>query len=115
MLVGFSSVAGERGRSSNYIYGSAKAGFSQYLSGLRSRLEGKGVHVMTVLPGYVFTKMTKSMKLPNFLTAKPDGLATYLIKAIKKKKNIIYYLPIWKIIILIIRFIPEIIFKKLKF
>ena len=115
MLVGFSSVAGERGRSSNYIYGSAKAGFSQYLSGLRSRLEDKGVHVMTVLPGYVFTKMTKSMKLPNFLTAQPDGLATYLVKAIKKKKNTIYYLPIWKIIILIIKFIPEVIFKKLKF
>ena len=115
VLVGFSSVAGERGRSSNYIYGSAKAGFSQYLSGLRNRLENKGVHVITVLPGYVLTKMTKAMKLPNFLTAKPDKLAIYLIKAIKKKKNIIYYLPIWKIIILIIRFIPEIIFKKLKF
>ena len=74
MLVGFSSVAGERGRSSNYIYGSAKAGFSQYLSGLRSRLEGKGVHVMTVLPGYVFTKMTKSMKLQIFLLQNQMGL-----------------------------------------
>ena len=74
-LVGFSSVAGERGRSTNYIYGSAKAGFTEFLSGLRSRLESKGVHVMTVLPGYVSTKMTKMLKLLTFLTAKPDEIA----------------------------------------
>tara|TARA_Y100000591_G_C21794181_1_gene678357 strand:+ start:655 stop:1389 length:735 start_codon:yes stop_codon:yes gene_type:complete len=114
-LVGFSSVAGERGRSTNYIYGSAKAGFTEFLSGLRSRLESKGVHVMTVLPGYVSTKMTKMLKLPTFLTAKPDEIAISLLKALKKKKNIIYYLPIWRIIILFIKMIPEAIFKKLKF
>ena len=114
-LVGFSSVAGERGRSTNYIYGSAKAGFTEYLSGLRNRLENKGIHVMTVIPGYVSTKMTKMMKLPSFLTAKPDEIASYFVKALKKKKNIIYYLPVWRIIMIIIKIIPEAIFKKLKF
>ena len=114
-LVGFSSVAGERGRSTNYIYGSAKAGFTEFLSGLRNRLDNKGIHVMTVLPGYVTTKMTKILKLPSFLTARPDEIANYLLKALKKKKNIIYYLPIWRIIMIVIKMIPEAIFKKLKF
>lgn len=115
MLIGFSSVAGERGRLSNYIYGSSKAGFTEYLSGLRCRLDKKGVHVMTVLPGYVSTKMTRSMKLPNFLTAQTNELANYLLKAIKKKKDIVYFFPIWKIILIIIKIIPERIFKKLDF
>ena len=73
-LVGISSVAGERGRASNYVYGSAKAGFTSFLSGLRNRLASKGVHVVTVLPGFVATKMTDGMRLPA-LTAKPDAVA----------------------------------------
>ena len=70
---------------------------------------------MTVLPGYVSTKMTRSMKLPNFLTAQTDELANYLLKAIKKKKDIVYFFPIWKIILIMIKIIPERIFKKLDF
>jgi decaprenylphospho-beta-D-erythro-pentofuranosid-2-ulose 2-reductase len=68
-LVGISSVAGERGRASNYVYGSAKAGFTAFLSGLRNRLAKKGVHVVTVLPGFVATAMTEGLDLPERLTA----------------------------------------------
>ena len=113
-LVGFSSVAGERGRASNYIYGSAKSGFTVFLSGLRNKFSSKGVHVMTVLPGYVFTKMTKNMNLPKFLTAQPKEVAQDVVRALKKKKNIIITPRIWKLIIIILKLIPENIFKKTK-
>ena len=68
-IVGISSVAGNRGRQSNYIYGSAKAAFTAYLSGLRNKMYHSGVHVMTVLPGFVYTRMTEHLKLPAPLTA----------------------------------------------
>jgi NAD(P)-dependent dehydrogenase (short-subunit alcohol dehydrogenase family) len=70
-LVGVSSVAGDRGRGSNYVYGAAKAGFSAFLSGLRNRLATTGVRVVTVKPGFVRTRMTAGMKLPPLLTAEP--------------------------------------------
>lgn len=110
----FSSVAGERGRQSNYTYGSAKAALTAYLSGLRNRLYPSGVHVLTVKPGFIATKMTEEMDLPKPLTATPDKVATATLKAIKKKKNTLYVLWTWKYIMLIIRNIPEGIFKKLK-
>jgi short-subunit dehydrogenase len=114
VIVGISSVAGERGRQSNYIYGSAKAGFTAYLSGLRNRLVASGVHVVTVKPGFINTKMTENLKLPKPITAQPKQLGEAILKAIKKKKDVIYVLPIWSLIMLIIRNIPEGIFKKLK-
>ena len=113
-LVGISSVAGERGRAKNYIYGSAKAGFTAFLSGLRNRLAKKGVNVITVLPGYVSTKMTKGMNFPSMLTAKPDEVASALFNAVQKKRNIIYVKKVWWIIMKTIHIIPEKIFKKLK-
>lgn len=113
-IVGISSVAGERGRQSNYIYGSAKAGFTAYLSGLRNRLATAGVHVVTVKPGFIFTRMTEHLTLPKPLTSRPEQVAKAIVKAVNKKKNVIYVLPIWKLIMLIIRNIPEGIFKKLK-
>jgi len=112
-LVGVSSVAGDRGRQTNYIYGSAKAGFSTYLAGLRNRLAGKGVHVLTVKPGFVNTRMTEGMDLPEKLTAEPQEVAAAITKAISKQRNIIYVKPIWQLIMLIIKHIPEFIFKKL--
>ena len=112
-LVGISSVAGERGRATNYIYGSAKAGFTAFLSGLRNRLEKKRIHVITVLPGYVDTKMTKNMKLPKSLTSTPNDVSEKILSAVQKNKNIIYVKPIWRLIMLLIRNIPESIFKKL--
>jgi short-subunit dehydrogenase len=114
VIVGVSSVAGERGRQSNYIYGSAKAGFTAYLSGLRNRLSKSDVHVVTVKPGFINTRMTEGLKLPKPLTAEPEHLGKAIFKAVKKRKNVIYVLPVWRLIMLIIRNIPEGIFKKLK-
>lgn len=112
-LVGVSSVAGDRGRKKNYIYGSAKAGFTTYLSGLRNRLADKNIQVLTVKPGFVNTRMTEGMDLPEKLTAEPQEVAAAISKAINKQRNIIYVKPIWQIIMLIIKHIPEFIFKKL--
>ena len=111
-LIGISSVAGERGRASNYVYGSAKAGFTAFLSGLRNRLHSKGVHVLTVLPGFVYTKMTENLKLPKPLTATPEKLACAIYQASKKQKNTIYCYKIWFLVMAIIKSIPEFIFKK---
>ncbi len=114
VIIGVSSVAGERGRQSNYIYGSAKAGFTAYLSGLRNRLTKSNVQVVTIKPGFINTRMTEGLKLPKPLTAEPSHLSKAIFKAAKKKKDVIYVLPIWRLIMLIIRNIPEGIFKKLK-
>jgi short-subunit dehydrogenase len=113
-IVGISSVAGERGRQSNYLYGSAKAGFSAYLSGLRNRLYKHGVHVITVKPGFVKTKMIEDLKTPGPLTASPKKVAEKISRAIVQKKDTVYVLPIWRFIMFVIRSIPEGIFKRLK-
>lgn len=113
-IIGISSVAGERGRASNYFYGSAKAGFTAYLSGLRNRLFFSGVHVLTVKPGFVKTKMTEGLPLNPKLTATPDQVAADILKAWKKKKNSIFTLWFWKWIMAIITFIPEGKFKSMK-
>lgn len=112
-IIGISSVAGERGRQSNYLYGSAKAGFTAYLSGLRNRLCKKGVHVMTVKPGFVRTKMTADMELPARLTADPERAAEDIYRAYRKRINVVYTLWMWRYIMFIIRMIPEPIFKRL--
>jgi len=114
IIVGISSVAGERGRQSNYLYGSAKAGFTAYLSGLRNRLFHHGVHVVTVKPGFVRTKMIENMSTPGVLTASPKKVAKRVSVAILKKKNTVYVLSIWRLVMLIIKLIPESIFKRLK-
>lgn len=113
-IIGISSVAGERGRQSNYMYGSAKAGFTSYLSGLRNRLFSKNVHVLTVKPGFVATKMTEGLDLPKPLTAKPEQVAKSVYKGYKKKKDVIYVLGIWRFIMMGIKNLPEPIFKRMK-
>lgn len=113
-IIGISSVAGERGRMSNYHYGSAKAGFTAYLSGLRNRMAHEGLHVLTVNPGFVRTRMTEGLPLPAPLTAEPEQVARAILAAWKSKKNVLYTLWMWKWIMLIIKLIPEGIFKKLK-
>lgn len=112
-LIGISSVAGERGRAANYVYGSAKAGFTAFLSGLRNRLAQKGVYVITVLPGFVHTKMTLGMNLNPKLTAEPDEVAQAIFMAVMRNRNVVYVKPIWRLIMMIIRNIPENVFKKL--
>lgn len=112
VLVGISSVAGDRGRASNYVYGSAKAGFTAFLSGLRNRLARKGVHVVTVLPGFVATRMTQGLDLPPRLTATPEAVAIAIEAAVKRRRDVIYVKAIWWPIMLIIRHLPETIFKR---
>lgn len=114
VIVGISSVAGERGRQSNFIYGSAKAAFTAYLSGLRNRLYHHGVHVVTVKPGFVRTKMIENIATPGLLTASPKKVAQRISKAIRSKSNTIYVLSVWRLVMLIIKLIPETIFKRLK-
>ena len=113
-IVGISSVAGERGRQSNFIYGSAKAGFSTYLDGLRHYLRNDNVHVMTVKPGFMNTAMTAHLTLPQKLTAEPNQVGKAIFKAAKKRKNTLYVLPVWRYIMCIIRNLPEFIFLKTK-
>ena len=106
-IVGVSSVAGDRGRKANYIYGSAKAGFSAYLSGLRNRLYESGVKVLTVKPGFVNTKMTAKLDLPAKLTAQPEDVAKDIFTAQQKGNDVLYTKPIWRVIMMIIKMIPE--------
>ena len=114
VLVGVSSVAGERGRTSNYVYGSAKAGFTAFLSGLRGRLAASGVHVVTVKPGFVRTRMTDGMVLPAWLTANPEEVATAVVKAIRRRRDVVYVRHVWRPIMFVIRAIPERLFKRMK-
>ncbi len=114
IIAGVSSVAGDRGKQSNFAYGSAKAGLSVYLDGLRNRLYPKGVHVVTIKPGFMATKMTKDLNLPKILTASPQKAAKTIIKAIAKRKNKVFVNWMWKYIMIIIRAIPEPVFKKMK-
>lgn len=112
-IVGVSSVAGDRGRKANYIYASAKAAFSTYLSGMRNRLFESGVSVLTVKPGFVATKMTQGLDLPKKLTAQPQEVAEDIFKAQQSGKNTLYTKWIWRYIMLIIKHIPEFMFKKM--
>ena len=113
-LVGISSVAGLRGRATNYVYGSAKAALTAFLSGLRNRLASRGVHVVTVLPGFVATRMTEHMDLPALLTARPREVADAIHRAAEKKHNIIYVRPVWRVVMFVIKLIPESVFKKMR-
>lgn len=106
-IISISSVAGDRGRKSNYIYGSAKAALTAYLSGLRNRLYDAQVHVLTVKPGFVATKMTEGMDLPEKLTAQPEEVAENIYKAQQNGKNVLYTKWVWKYIMMIIKMIPE--------
>ena len=112
-IIGISSVAGDRGRASNFIYGSAKAGFTAFLSGLRNALASKGVQVLTVKPGFVATQMTAGKDLPPRLTAQPAEVARAIVSAHKKGRDVIYVKPVWRIVMLVIRTIPERVFKRL--
>ena len=113
-IAGLSSVAGDRGRMTNYIYGASKAGFTAYLQGLRNRMAHAGVQVTTIKPGFMDTKMTFGMKLPKPLTASPEQAAAAMYKAIAAGKSTAYVLWFWRYIMTIICAIPEFQFKKMK-
>jgi len=107
------SVAGDRGRPSNYLYGSAKAAVSTFLEGLRVRMFKVGVHVLDIRPGFVATPMTQNLDLPKLLTVEPEIVANSIVKAIENRKDIIYTPTFWKYILFIIKILPNKIFKKL--
>jgi short-subunit dehydrogenase len=108
-----SSVAGDRGRGSNYVYGTAKAALSTFAQGLRNRLYSKGVHVLTVKPGFVDTPMTADLpKGPLF--ASPERVARDIIRAIDRKQCVLYTPWFWRWIMLVIKAIPEPVFRKLR-
>lgn len=111
-LVAITSVAGDRGRQSNYVYGSAKAAVSAFLSGLTARLSKKNIHVLTVKPGFVDTPMVAHIK-KNRLFAQPDHVAHDIVTAIERKKNVLYTPGFWRWIMLGVKLIPECIFKRL--
>ncbi|MBC3864293.1 SDR family oxidoreductase [Undibacterium jejuense] len=107
-----SSVAGERGRQSNYVYGSAKAGLSAFLQGLRNRLHPSGVHVLTVKPGLVDTPMTSEFR-KGMMWATPDAIASGIVNAIAQRDSVVYLPGFWRYIMLLIKLIPEAIFRRL--
>jgi len=107
------SVAGDRGRQSNYIYGAAKGMVSIFLQGMRNRLYPSGVHVLDIRPGFVDTPMTQNLK-KGIIWAQPEYIASSIVKAIQSKRPKIYTPFFWQYIMLIIRNIPEFLFKRLK-
>jgi short-subunit dehydrogenase len=108
-----SSVAGDRGRQSNYIYGACKAMITTFAAGLRNRLAPSNVHVITIKPGFVDTPMTAAIP-KGALWAQPEDVAKDILSAFEKNKNIVYTPWFWRYIMLIICHVPEFIFKKLK-
>ncbi len=112
-IAAISSVAGDRGRGSNFTYGSAKGALSIYLSGLRNRLYRKGVRVVTIKPGFVATPMTAHLDLPKRLVSKPERVARDIVMAIEKGKDEVYTPGYWRFIMWVIKAIPEPIFKRL--
>lgn len=107
-----SSVAGDRGRQSNYAYGAAKGGLSIFLQGLRNRLHAKGIAVIDIKPGFVDTPMTAAFK-KSALWAKPEQVAKGIVKAIERRKDVVYLPAFWRAIMFVIRQIPEWLFKRL--
>ncbi len=107
-----SSPSGDRGRQSNYIYGTAKGALTIFLQGLRNRLSKSNVHVLTIKPGFVDTPMTKDFK-KGFLWANPEVISKGIYNAIKKKREVVYLPFFWRYIMFIIKSIPEKIFKYL--
>lgn len=109
-----SSVAGDRGRKSNYVYGASKGGLNVYLDGLRHRLRGTGVHVLTIKPGFVATPMTAHLP-PSPLFASPKQVAADILRAVEKRREVAYTPPFWWAIMLVVRSLPGFIFNRLNF
>jgi short-subunit dehydrogenase len=112
-ICAISSVAGDRGRQSNYLYGAAKAGLSTFLQGLRNRLFHANIKVITVKPGFVDTHMTYG-RPGLFLVACPESVAKGIFRAIIKGKDVVYLPWFWRFVMLVVESIPEAIFKRLR-
>jgi decaprenylphospho-beta-D-erythro-pentofuranosid-2-ulose 2-reductase len=112
-IIAISSVAGDRGRQSNYLYGAAKGGLNIYLQGLRNRLFPAGVRVITIKPGFVDTAMTFG-RPGLFLLARPEEVGRRIVAALERRGDVIYVPWFWRYIMLAIRLLPETLFKRLK-
>lgn len=113
-VIGIGSVAGDRGRAKNAWYGASKAGFAAVLSGIRQAYARRGVHVMTVRPGFVATRMTEGMDLPAALTDRPGPLAARIRAAAEARRNV--YVPWkWRLVMAVIVHLPEALFKRMRF
>lgn len=111
-LAVISSVAGDRGRKSNYVYGASKGALSIFVDGVRNRIDRSGVQVLTIKPGFVATPMTAHLAQgPLFAT--PAQVARGIVKAIEKRRDVVYLPPFWRGIMLVVRMIPRRIFKKM--
>ena len=113
-LAVITSVAGDRGRPSNFVYGSAKAGLQAYLSGLRAKLFKKKIYVLDVRPGFVSTAMTAHLNRSGPLWATPDKVASQILDAMISKKDVLYAPGFWRLIMFVIRSIPGFVFKRTK-
>jgi len=112
-LAVLTSVAGERGRPSNYVYGSAKAALISFCEGLRARLFRSGVHLIDIRPGFVATPMTQGLDLPQALVAQPDAVAKRIVRGIERRVDVLYVPWFWSLIMRVIRAIPGPVFKRL--
>lgn len=113
VLVAIGSVAGDRGRQSNYVYGAAKGMVGLFLQGLRNRLSGQGIQVITVKPGFVDTPMTAAFEKKGLLWAQPDQIAKGIVAAVEHRRDVVYLPWFWRWIMAVIRHIPEKVFKRL--
>ena len=113
-LTVFSSVAGDRGRKPVGLYGSGKAGLSHYLESLDHKFHDQGLHVLTVKPGFVKTGMTAGLKPPPF-AGEPDGVAKDVVRAIDARKPVLYTPGIWALVMLVIRWLPRFVMRKIGF
>lgn len=113
VIAAISSVAGDRGRQSNYVYGTSKGMVSLFMQGLRNRLSKKGVAVVTIKPGFVDTPMTAHFEKKGVLWAQPETIAKGIVRAMEQRRDVVYLPGIWRWIMLIIKHIPEAIFKRL--
>jgi decaprenylphospho-beta-D-erythro-pentofuranosid-2-ulose 2-reductase len=110
----FSSVAGERGRKPVVLYGAAKAGLSRYLEGLDHKFRGQGLRTICVKPGFVRTGMTEGLKAPPF-AGDPEAVAAQVLRAVDKGNPVVYAPGIWALIMLVIRFLPRFVMRKIGF
>jgi short-subunit dehydrogenase len=113
-LVAIGSVAGDRGRRSNYVYGAAKGMVGLFLQGLRNRLNGQGIQIITIKPGFVDTPMTAAFEKKGRLWAQPDQIAKGIIAAVEHRRDVVYLPWFWRWIMAVIRHFPERVFKRMK-
>lgn len=114
IIVGIGSVAGDKGRATNFIYGSAKAAFDRFLEGLQHKYDGSAVRIVRVKPGFVDTPMTAGIEKGGPLWAKPDQVAAVIERAVAKGRRVVYTPWFWWIIMMIIRHLPWFVFRRLK-